>query len=249
MIKQLQNEKGSLMVEAAILLPVFLVGILILAYLIKGLYIQESVHAICTDQAVKLSLETALTPSLQTEHTFGLRVNQKIQKEDEETDFSISTIAIKAEEDYQLMIQYKIPMDFPVSLGGGLSIRETLVVRSWTGKQEEGIPISFSSMEQEGNGEVVWVFPHSGEKFHKEDCRYVSVYPVEKILNSQVKGEYSPCKLCGAENLENGSVVYCFEKYGNVYHNFHCSSIDRYTIQMTSQEAESVGYGKCSVCG
>ena len=244
-----KDQKGSLMVESAILLPVFLVGVLILAYLIKGFYIQESIHAILTDQAVKLSVETASAPSLQTQLFFGLRVNQRIKEEDPFGEFSVDAYALPKGEEYQIRAFYHVPMNFPVSLGGGLSVAETIVVRSFSGKIPDGSPFSFSLMEQEGSGKVAYIFPHEGEKFHEKDCRYVSVYPVEKILTSHVKDQYSPCKLCDAKSLKNGSVVYCFEKSGSAYHRYDCASVNRYVIQMTVQDAEASGYRRCSVCG
>lgn len=243
-----RDETGSLLTEAAILLPIFLVGLMMLAYLIKGFYIQESIHAIAADQAIKLSVESAAADPLQPELTYGYRLNERIHQLDTESDFHVRTDLNRWEDDFQIRLQYEIPMEFPLTFEKRLLVGETLTVRSWTGKINGRNPLSFRSMEQEDDSHTVYVFPKAGERFHKEGCRYVTVYPVERILTEEVRRKYSPCKLCDAKTLSNGSVVYCFENSGDAFHRFDCTSVRRYVITMSEEDARQQGYGVCSKC-
>ncbi|HVI42566.1 MAG TPA: hypothetical protein VM577_18080, partial [Anaerovoracaceae bacterium] len=56
------NKKGFLTVEAAIFLPIFIIGVLTYAYLIKFMAVQEAVFHSFTDEAKVLSSESNINP-------------------------------------------------------------------------------------------------------------------------------------------------------------------------------------------
>ena len=243
----LRERKGSLMVEGAIIVPVFLIALLIFAWLIKALYIQESVHAEGTDLAFRLSAQEGIAPgSVKGFYQAGLI--QALGELDEKIP-SVRVEIGKEEGLFYIDLSYELSLRLPVDMAGPLKISERLLCGSWEGKKGEEKTQGFSQMQQQSDSRSVWVFPRAGERFHKETCRYVKVMSREKLLTDSVRRDYEPCKLCNAAGLKNGAVVYCFESTGKAYHSYDCTSVSRFTIQLSRQEAMEKGYDCCQVCG
>lgn len=91
------RQRGSLVVEAAVFLPLFIIGILTLGYLLKTMYIQEAVHHLLVDEAKKTAAEAyvhsieALPEGVLKEITesglddyllFKYRINKRLENED-----------------------------------------------------------------------------------------------------------------------------------------------------------------------
>jgi len=139
----------------------------------------------------------------------------------------------------------KIPL--PLLAGRRIEFQEVLRYRGFTGLKTEGTPMTFPEMEEEGTDGIVWVFPRRGERYHKRECRIVTVYPEERLLSEKLKRTFRPCENCDPAALEPGSPVYCFPS-GSVYHKESCTAVERYVIPMNLQQAEEKGYTACSYC-
>ena len=245
------NERGAYAVEAAIFLPIFILAVLTIGYVVKIIGVCENVnHGVVDEIAYSASKAYIEKTSLGNRNSILSRIegedpaashlkirSYKYLYSDGETDDLIS-----------LKMSYRVAIDLPLAFRDGVDVEQRWLTRGFTGARSPDGPMSFSEMEQDGGG-TVWVFPESGERYHGENCTYVKAHAREVILTGTIKSRFSPCRLCDADSLPEGSVVYCFFSYGGAYHRGDCKSVDRYTVEMSKEDAEKKGYTPCSKCG
>lgn len=257
-----QNKKGFLTVEASIFLPVFLIGLLTLAYLIKILWIQESSFYIFEKEARELAKrsyvtqiydksDNALSPS------FQILVKSKVYEAQGE---NVKSVTIS---NYRYLytskgigglitanLNYSIPIKMPIQFYDYGSINDRLLFRAFIGADDDNDkPLTFEEMQKDKKSELVWVFPKAGERYHKESCSYISNKPRQIILTNQYRKKYDSCHLCKSSKISNGNIVYCFPKTGEVFHRGSCYTIDKYVISIEKEEAIEKGYTPCMKCG
>ena len=264
-----RNKKGSLIVEATIFLPIFIVGIVTLTYIIKILWFQESVFRVFADEARKVSAEAYLSESdiavaagelglteIANKGLFNLRIKSALK---EEGLSGISTITVRdfnylySAKEMDGLISISLTCDVKPALPIGsvkeIQIQNALIFRGWIGEISDAAPLGFERMKTDEASRPVYIFPNSGKKYHSFTCSYVSVYPVKMMLSKSVKKSYDPCKLCNSATMLPGETVYCFSVAGKVYHRSECSAVDKYTEKIEMADAVAKGYTPCSKCG
>ncbi|HWQ78333.1 MAG TPA: hypothetical protein VN381_05935, partial [Anaerovoracaceae bacterium] len=254
-----RDKRGFLTVEAAIFLPLFIVGVLTFAYLIKFMSVEEAVFHSFTDEARVLSAEAGRSP---LEVPFFVKqldfeASLKDRVYDENGD-NISTVDID-----QFLYLYPIPgmtgmisMDLnyevnvklPIPFRKSLPVSESLMLRSFIGREEAADPLPFEEMEREKRSDPVWIFPRSGERYHGENCTYITSEPKQLIMSVQIRRNYEPCSICDSRGLPDGSLVYCF-RTGGSYHTGECPLVDKYVVQIEKEAAVEKGYTACLKCG
>lgn len=246
------SRKGSYTLEAAIFLPVFLIGILTIGYFIKVVGTAEmAVHGI-TDE---LRLYSSIAYTEKTGIAVPDAVEERVRGDCEAVDSVLISqfkyLSKSGENDgiITIAVTYNIPVPIPLELHSGISRQERVMCRGWIGQKGRDGPMGFSEMEKEGSSKTVWVFPRHGEKYHKKECTYVSNLPVQALLGRNIKNKYSPCKHCNAKDIQEGSLVYCFQKYGETYHKANCKHVKKYIVPMEEEDAKKKGYTPCSKCG
>jgi len=253
----LSARRGSIGVESAIFLPVFLIGILTLAYLIRIAAIQEGVHHSFSDEVARVAAEGTAPV-----HAIGFSGNLKSRLQEENSGriraIKVSPFLCRAvwmgkgrlyEDLVGGTVSWEARPTLPPILRGSVVCGDTVVARAFTGTEHDPGPMPFSDMEKDGDGTLVWVFPRAGEKYHGEDCTYIKNSPREMLLTPELKREYRPCKICRPDRLKGPCLVYCFPKAGSVYHTGSCYIVDRYVISMDEKDAKEKGYTPCSKCG
>ena len=250
--------RGSMAVESAILLPLFIIGILTLAYLMKFCMVSEGVHHALTDEAHRIMSEASVLPFPIGDEQ---KLVQRIDKEDrgeagniKASRFMSHAIGVsKGGRVYTDLIAISVSFDTPLKLPklflSEVSGERTALCRAFVGLDQNGDPKPFSEMEQDDKGGTVWVFPRAGERYHDGQCSYIKNNPREVLLDKTVRSKYSPCKLCKPGGCRDGTLVYCFETSGRAYHLGECTQVDRYVIEISKAEAEKKGYTPCSKCG
>lgn len=244
-IRIFRNTRGSLAVETAVFLPIFIIGVLTLTYLIKLVAVEENTYHAMNDEVRKAAAHAGVYPA-----AFFLKgdVENRVRKENgdeiENVDFNSTYLngIIKAD------LNYSVKLKLPIKLVGELPVRDSIICRGFIGEQTAVNPMPFSRMEEDADANTVWVFPRSGTKYHDEKCSFIAVNPREKMLNASIRREYKACKLCKPGNMREGNLVYCFIT-GKVYHRGSCTTVDRYVISMVREEAEKRNYSPCSKCG
>lgn len=274
------NKQGSVIVEAAVFLPVFLIAVITLSLLIRQVGFDETVFHTLVNQTRLLSVieysnglaedlrqngveEGVLKAKISVQggsyaaaaHKSAL-YHQKIWEQlQDEINFPASLIYFG--EDYSdgghdhlidAVVHYRITVPIPHAPRGELVSRRKLVVRAFVGNTKTAEPMTAEDMSTQKESCPVYVFPHFGERYHSASCSTVSVQPRLAILNNEIKKKFKPCDLCRAASLSNGSGVYCFQNYGDVYHRGNCRTIQKYVVQMEKEEAIQQGYTPCRKC-
>ena len=247
---------GSIAVETAIFLPLFIIGILTLGYLMKFCMVSEGVHHALTDEAHRIMADplTMYTPGANSQ-----RITERIGGESRgevktiQTNAALTAGVSKGGLFYNDLIDISVTFDTPLKLPrlffNEVQGERTALFRAFAGMSHDGAIKSFDEMERDDGGEMVWVFPRAGEKYHGEHCPYIENDPREILLDPSVRLRFSPCKLCKAAGSKDGTLVYCFMTSGRTYHTGDCTIVERYVIEISKEDAEKQGYTPCSKCG
>jgi hypothetical protein len=246
------TKKGYVTLEAAIILPVFILAVVSLMYYINILSIQENVFNTTLDEASRLASKASV---VKTAPGFKSVVIKRVQSENAAINYAkidkFKYLYFDGDLNNMIVIDsdYRIDLSLPAGFAHGYPINVRIKCRGFTGVRKNGDTMTFEEMESEGNWDPVWIFPMSGEKFHDAGCSYVKVNAREMVLTGMLKNKYDACTLCDAATVTTGSYVYCFEENGTVYHRETCKKIKRYTIEVNREEAVGKGYTPCSKCG
>lgn len=255
--KNIKNKRGSLTVEAAILLPLFIIGVLSIGYLLKLVMIEENVFHSFSDESHKLASEAKYNP------VFPLYEKDLVARLYEENGSEIANVDVGpilyrlpsaglSGKVYTNLIGVSVNYDIPLKIlpifKKEIKGEETIVCRAFVGKDNKGDVKPFEEMEEKDDDFLVWIFPRAGEKYHGEECSYIKNNPKEMLLSPSVKRKYTACELCNPAGLPVGSLVYCFATSGKAYHRGNCYIVDRYVISISEDDAKDQGYSACSKC-
>jgi len=245
-------------VETAILLPLFIIGILTLGYLLKFCMVSEGVHHALADESRRIMADpvTMYMPGV-GEQAIENRIGSESRGEARNIQakaFPTLMLGISREGTvFSDLIAISVAFDTPVKLPrlfyDDVQGERTVLCRAFVGMSNEGDVKPFDEMERNDDGNTVWIFPRAGERYHDEHCAYIENNPREVLLDKSVRGRYTPCKLCKPSEKRDGTLVYCFETSGKAYHVGECTIVDRYVIEIGKEDAEKKGYTPCSKCG
>jgi len=226
--------------------------VLTLGFSIKIISTGENIFFSATDEA-RLLAETAYNIPVAPFFTNTLE-NRIVEENDK-----VSSVKIKhfgylysdGEMDGLISFHLSSWMEtgLPMGFVKGIDVEQEIKCRGFVGRTEYGQPFSFDQMETNQDAKIVWIFPQDGKKYHQRDCTFVSSYPAQMILNSEIKQHYAPCDICNSDQCKIGSTVFCFPNYGEAYHLQSCPTIDKYIISMDQEQAEARGYTPCLKCG
>lgn len=246
------NQKGFLAVEAAIFLPIFIIGVLTFAYLIKFMAVQERVFHAMTDEARVLCAEAGSNPL--TAPLFELKLKDRIYDENRKyvSDLELAQFGYRypvhgMTDMISMDLNYHVKIKLPIPFYEALPVSDSLICRGFVGTQEQMDPLPFCEMEQEKESNLVWIFPRAGGRYHDESCIHITSEPRQMTMSAQIRRKYSPCSICGSKCLSDGSLVYCF-RTGDSYHAGSCPIVDKYVISIEKEEAVKKGYTACSKC-
>ena len=254
----IEDNKGALIVDAAVCLPVFLIamGLLLLLMMQAGtedtlvqalvgasetcvkaeaagtFWEEEGLSAVWEGGSFSAALKVSLAGEWEdgpSVHVISFLTDQKAQ------------IAGNVSIDCLNRATVSCSRKALFSLAGTDGIRSvrTYVFRPWKGESKQLL---------DSDGERVFVFPKYGEKYHSEGCRIMKEGSVEAILTEQLKRRYSACKTCKPSSLTYGSLVFMFSDGSRVYHRKECPCITKYYVSMPKSEAEAEGYEPCFYC-
>lgn len=247
------NRKGFITVEAAIFLPIFIAGVLTLAYLIKFMAAEEAVFHSLTDEARVLCAEAGENPF--GAPLFELKTKDRIYDENGDHVSSVDIdrflyrYPVHGMSDMISMdLNYDVNIKMPIPFRKSLPVSESLMCRGFVGKEETYDPLPFEEMEKEKDSDLVWIFPRAGGRYHGENCTYITSKPKQMVMTDQIRRKYEPCSICNSRGLSNGSLVYCF-RTGQSFHTGNCPIVDKYVISIEREEAVRKGYTACSKCG
>lgn len=245
------TSKGSLTLEAAIVVPIFFFAMLCLAYLLEMMAIQTTVRN-ALYSAGKEAVQQAYTGAVLTSNELEQRIvaNVGIDRLERsmiaggaggidcsETKSNWSTGVM------DLKVQYQVEIPILMFRITPVTCEETLRVKGWTGY--------VSTIEDVTREDTVYV-TDTGIVYHQDaDCTYldmsirsVHVESIEELRN-QSGGIYYACESCGEDKTD--SKLRYITDYGTRYHtSLECKKIHRNVYAISIDEA--YGLGGCSKC-
>jgi hypothetical protein len=249
------TRKGNITVEASIILPIVIIGILTVGCFIKVNCINENIIHAALDETRLLAIESYTDVGKLSILNFSGNLKKRIQSDNQNIN-QLEIEDLKYLYSYGEMdklisfdVVYDIDLGFPIDFYGNITGSETIVCRAFIGSDKYGQNMTVQEMEQEEESELVWIFPNEGQKYHQKTCPYISVAASQTVLNAKLRRQYEPCKICKPNTLANGSIVYCFKNSGHVYHNGNCYMVDRYVVEIEKSEAIERHYTACLKCG
>ncbi len=251
-MKQYISKKGYFTLEAALFLPVFIIGILTLAYCIKLFSTAENVTNSLLDETGHLAAQAY---GKQTAPEFPAKLKLRVREENgrlrnfEITEFRYLHRSRGKDGLLTVACRYRIDLSLPLHLRDSFEMESRVQCRGFIGKRSAGISMPFSEMEKNGDSSLVWIFPDWGQKYHRETCTYVTNHARQMVLTKELVKRFRPCELCGSGSMRVGSYVYCFIRAGMVYHKDSCKTVEKYTIEIEKEDAAAKGYTPCSKCG
>lgn len=257
------NLKGSITVEAAIVLPIFMFFILSLAY-IMGLYRVESiVGSSLTESSLRSAMNSYVIEGVAgqgagkvAESMVGTVSIRSILADkggknylDNSgiknglsgiicyTDSFSNPDRVKATANYT----YEVPFN---ALGlKSFFVSQCAQSRKWTG---------YNILEEQSDEELVYV-TNSGTVYHRSpNCTHIKL-DIKEVSREMVKsqrndsgGKYYPCEICGKRNSGQENVY--ITGSGSCYHtSLNCGGIKRSVKAIPKSKA--VGLGACQRCG
>lgn len=251
-----RGNKGSSIIEACIVIPLFLFFMLFVIYLYRMIYVDAHIHQSLCEASVycaeRLYLEDRLLST------------DKIDTDNEENKTAVGII-------YMLFQKYMAddPLVDQIVAGG----QKGIVISVTTDKEDKKVFIAKATYMTKFNIPVLgsFLFPRSNEVKQKaflgcseddtvdEDDMYVYITPNESVYHMRrscshltrsvrettAHGGYEPCGFCG--KTDNATKVYVTEN-GGVYHcNPNCLGLKRTVTRVRKREVS--GLSVCSRCG
>lgn len=245
------TSKGSITLEAALVVPIFFFAMLCMVYLMEITAIQTTVRAALHSVGKELAKE-AYTGALVSDREIEEKIREQIGTERlsrsiivggsrglccQESSVNLASAEMELVVDYDLeipVLMFRLP---------ALSRRETLRVKGWTG-YVTGFDI--------GDRESLVYITDYGLVYHKEkDCTYlelsirsVNADEIEDLRNLS-GGKYYPCSSC-KKKTEHPTKLFITD-YGERYHtSLECSKIKRNVYAVPLDEVYILG--GCSKC-
>ena len=245
-MRKSRRKQGSMIVEASIVLPIFIIMLVTFCWLIRACVLEIIVYNTVENELHEISA-TGFVPTQS-----GMRSALEEAGVDG-SEYRLTSwfpgFSIAGVNGFSRMgFEYSTKIDIPLPMVDSIKLNNAITYRTWKGYENPGEPLGFDALQEETEGHPVFVFPTAGEKYHDAGCRYTNANAQQVSLSDSIRAEYSACPLCTYGNEENGQTVYTFE-YGTCYHRSGCSAVTRCVIEMDREDASAKGYTACSVCG
>ncbi|MDD7408207.1 MAG: hypothetical protein SOV71_01870 [Anaerovoracaceae bacterium] len=243
------SKRGSMITEAAIVFPIYIIAVVTLCWLVKACFLETAVFCTSCSELQKESISIVhgiggagadIEDALERSGVDGSQFHKKAQMK------GISEEGVGGFD--KLKYSYDTRIKMPLPFVKEIKLENEIVYHKWDGYSRGGSPFPFAQMEQDGDGDPVIIFPRTGGRYHSKTCRYANAYPQTTTLSPGIRKKYSRCRLCTEGDESDGQTVYIF-KYGGSYHESDCSAVDKFIMTMDRKDAVKKGYTPCSVCG
>ncbi len=245
------NKKGSYIVEAAIILPAFIITLMMLISAVQSFrYYENTVFAAC-DELHETSIRAAylkhdiLTPFIIERRM--LKENKNLSGAD-----ASSYRYLYKKSGISDLISLKVTASLekinPIGSLSGLKLETDIMLRAFSGKKRSINP-GRDDFDDEEDYEEVYVFPDRGERYHNATCSFLSPACQQTIFTDEIKNQFRPCEKCDSHYAKKGETVFCFFNTGKAFHYGFCDAVDKYYVEMEKEEAEDLGYSPCLICG
>lgn len=248
---------GSLTVEAALVLPIFLSAMLLLSGLFHAMSVCSQVNHYLCMTGRKIAAYSRSEKGVDQGTLYQLFYSEiggsGIDSDDIAGGYAgLIPRAESSEQGHLLKLSIRFGIRMPGYLLPSRTIWtvETVYIRPWTGKSAE----MYSGAGEYGQSGQVYV-AENGSVYHRDlSCTYLalsihacSMSSVQHLRN-QYGARYVQCERCGHVSDKNQTVF--ITDMGTAWHtDRHCSGLKRTMDGMSQKEAEQSGLRPCSRCG
>lgn len=242
--------KGSVTVEAAMAVPLFLFAMVAILYLLEIMAIQTSVRAgmqyAGKEVAKEASCVTVLLPSEVEKALVSAIGAERLERSviiggSDGIECGKSRISSRTGIG-NICVEYQIRIPVPFYQINKITKTDSMKIKAWTGYEKEGMSVADDT--------TVYI-TDTGMVYHKDyHCTYLDL-SIQMVQKSQIQelrnvdgGKYYACEYCTGTV---GNCVYITNS-GNRYHSsLTCSGLKRtiYAIPLS----DALGKGACSRCG
>lgn len=244
------DKRGSYILEAVIVMPVFIAAVVALMSLVPAAAACENMVFAAADE---MRLESVKSAFRQNRLALPSLAKQRIRRENPKIS-SYQTVFYRylyeegeIEDLFSLSFYAEFSQKSPAAVFDSVVFSGRVTARAFTGKLHKTPPTPGEDLEEEEK--LVYIFPEWGMKHHGKSCTYVKANCQMVYLSPDTQKGYAPCSLCNASSAQIGSPVFCFTESGSVYHLRECRIVERYYVEMKKSDAQSKGYTPCSKCG
>ncbi len=244
------GSRASITIEASLVIPIFLFAVLCFIYTMEIQVLQTQIRFAVENAAKEEAAQVSVIPVV---NTVRLQRNIVEQIGKDRLDHSIiinGAEGIRCNQSYlsifndeiHVKAKYSIRLPFPEFTRIEMPLRQEMVVKAWTGKQNKN--------KEQGADEIVYITKYGSVYHESETCTYlapkisyVSYKEVGKLRNRYGE-KYKRCTKCSYGKPISG--VYISE-HGNKYHNsLNCSGLKRSIYAV--KKSEVGGRKGCSKC-
>lgn len=245
------SKRGSHTIEAVLILPLIILAVLSLGYIMRADSMWENCFFSATDECAKHSSTGVASSGYMIESTLKNRI---LSQKNHPDSIEISHVASGYSDGLSdnltsFTTTARLHMSLPVGFDRNLVYTGKLKYRCFCGNKYNRKSMGSEGLETYEAENPVWIFPRSGQKYHKETCTYVKATVHSEVLTPSLKRKYSACGLCNSQDLSPGSIVFVFQSENSAYHRGSCPTIKRHTMVMDKSDAVKRGYTPCSKCG
>ena len=249
------SQRGSLTVEAACILPIFLYAVLAVLNFFDAVHVAGGVAEGLQDAGKQMAVYAYVKEAAAGDEkgkAAGVvsllyaknRIRQAVG-EDAPSIRLIRSSVLKGDEMIDLVAEYRFQWRNPFLMTMDLPMLQRARIRAWTGRDKgDG-----GDGEDTKSNEMVYVTVNGSVYHRSRECSHIrlSVRTVSKAqisgLRNEDGGKYYPCESCGGK----GNRVYITETGDRYHSSLTCSRLKRGVLEVPLSQVEK--WKPCSRCG
>lgn len=229
--KYLRKEHGGYLVEASITLPLVILAIVTISSLISLEQVRENIYFSASEE---LRYSMIASYAYKDEVLLPTRLEKRLKEENDGKDVKLHVRGFftgshqgDTNDLIKFYVVHKTNISLPLSFGREFKSFYKFAGRKFTGDNMGKHKLGFNALESVGSRNIAYVFPYSGEKYHKSECNYIMPKTDLMMATSALMYRYKPCSLCNADKIHFGMEVYVFLDSGEFYHTKFCPTVKK----------------------
>lgn len=249
--KDIKNKRGSYLVEATLMLPIFMIAIMVMSSIISAYSCIEDANYISANQLRK---SAAVASKVNAYTVIHHQISSELSSNHSQIDgFIVSSAVYRKnmlgiDEVIALDTNMRLNTKNPIGFKAEANYKIKTVTRAYVGRVRKNTHMTVDDLTGEGD-KTVYIFPKRGEKYHNKGCTYMNSKVISTALTPGLRKEFDPCPVCKSKKAKIGINVYYYPVEGECYHLNGCRVMERNYIEITKKIAERRGYTPCSKCG
>lgn len=249
--KDIRNKRGSYLVEATLMLPIFMIAIMVMSSIISAYSCIEDANYISANHLRK---SAAVASKMNVYTAVPRQIGSELNSNHSQVDgFIVSSAVYRKnklgiDEVIAIDANMKLNTKNPIGFNAEANYRLKTITRAYVGRVRENTHMTVEDFAGEGD-KPVYIFPKRGEKYHNKGCTYMNSKVTSTTLTHGLRKKFNPCPVCKSKKAKIGTSVYYYPVEGECYHLNGCRVMERNYIEITKKIAERRGYTPCSKCG